>query len=187
MHKDRDITQRQNLKLSEALTLCQRELAQVRESQESLLEQRSRLQRDCNAAVVSEQQLAQALASHLTKSFWEARQPPTPIGWRRFVGSRWPKLKRTFGKRQSAIETAEQISIRQIEQCALFDAAWYLRRNLDVAAAGLHPAAHFLRVGAAEGRDPGPKFSVATYMAKHPGLAEQGINPLLHHLLSVTS
>lgn len=187
MHNDKDITQREILKLSEALILCQRELAQVRESQEPLQEDCSRLQRERDEAAASEQQLAQALADHLSKAFWAARQPPAPIGWGRFIGSRWPMLKRLFGKRQSAAEAAEQANIRLIEQAGEFDAGWYLRRNPDVAAAGLHPAEHFLHAGSAEERDPGPTFSIAAYLAEHPEVVEQDINPLLHHLQSGTA
>ena len=40
----------------------------------------------------------------------------------------------------------------------LFDVDFYLRSYPDVAAAGLDPAAHYLLVGAREGRDPHPLF-----------------------------
>ena len=39
----------------------------------------------------------------------------------------------------------------------LFDADWYLAQYEDVARSGLDPLAHYLKHGAAEGRDPGPK------------------------------
>lgn len=38
------------------------------------------------------------------------------------------------------------------------DRAWYWRRYPDVLAADIDPVAHYLRQGAAEGRDPGPLF-----------------------------
>src|SRR5262249_39882370 len=41
---------------------------------------------------------------------------------------------------------------------ALFDRGWYLKTYPDVAAAGVDPAIHYLSSGAAEGRDPGPRF-----------------------------
>lgn len=44
-----------------------------------------------------------------------------------------------------------------------FDANWYLRCNADVAAAGADPLWHFVRFGAAEGRDPLPDFSLSAY------------------------
>lgn len=36
---------------------------------------------------------------------------------------------------------------------------WYLEANPDVAALGMDPAVHYLRYGAAIGRDPGKNFS----------------------------
>jgi hypothetical protein len=180
-----DIMQREVLKLSEALLLCQRELAQVREAQEPLQEQCSRLQRERDEAAATADQLAQALAGHLSSAFWKDQQPTVRIGWARFIGSRWPWLKRLFGTRQSAAVAAEQVQIRMIESSPLFDAKWYLGQNPDVAQAGINPATHFLRAGASEGRNPGPDFDVSAYMASHPGLAESGVNPLLHQMQSV--
>lgn len=40
-----------------------------------------------------------------------------------------------------------------------FDAAWYLRCYADVAASGMDPLTHFVRFGAAEGRDPAADVS----------------------------
>lgn len=64
----------------------------------------------------------------------------------------------------------------------LFDAAWYLSRNPDVAQADMDPALHYLHHGGREGRDPGPKFSGRAYLQQTPEAA--GANPLLHHLTS---
>ncbi len=50
----------------------------------------------------------------------------------------------------------------------LFDAAWYLARNPDVAAEGLEPLAHYLEYGAAERRDPNPLFDTNWYLAHNP-------------------
>ncbi|GAA3712714.1 hypothetical protein GCM10022421_19980 [Oceanisphaera sediminis] len=66
------------------------------------------------------------------------------------------------------------------QQSGLFDAAWYLRRYPDVAAAGMDPWLHYLRHGYKEGRDPGPGFSGSGYQWAEP--RAQGKNPLLHLL-----
>lgn len=50
-----------------------------------------------------------------------------------------------------------------LEQQGLFDAAWYLRRYPDIAAAGVNPLQHFIAHGATEGRDPNPGFSLSGY------------------------
>ena len=62
----------------------------------------------------------------------------------------------------------------------LFDAAWYGARHPDVGLSGMRPAAHYLHVGAALGRDPGPAFSSAAYLVAHPEAARAGVNPLVH-------
>ncbi len=180
MQNDVDTMQREIIKLSEAVVLYQRELAQVREVQEPLQEQCSRLQRERDEAVATAEQLAKALAKHLSTKFWDDRQTLRRIGWRQFIGSRWPWLRKTFGTRQSQAEAEEQAQVRLIEASPQFDAGWYLQQNLDVAEAGIHPASHFLHAGFAEARNPGPNFDVADYLSRHPKVAEIGINPLLH-------
>jgi hypothetical protein len=64
----------------------------------------------------------------------------------------------------------------------LFEAAWYLVTYPDVAAAGVNPLEHYLRHGAAEGRDPGPLFSTRWYLEAYPDVAAAGVNPLEHYL-----
>lgn len=172
--------QREILKLSEALLLCQRELAQVREDQEPLMEECSRLRSECNQTQSVLAEVSGALAEHLSQQFWQERQPATAISWRRFIGSRWPWL-RGLMVRSSPI-SEENAQIRLIEQSPLFQPAWYLQQYADVARAGIHPAAHYLLSGAAEGRDPGPEFSTADYLAAHPEVEQARLNPLLHNL-----
>lgn len=48
----------------------------------------------------------------------------------------------------------------------LFDGDYYLKKNGDVAQAGINPLLHYLMNGDAEGRDPHPLFSVAHYRAE---------------------
>ncbi len=182
MQRTIDMTQheREVLKLSEALLLCQRELAQVREQQEPLEERCCQLQADSSDSQTLSLQLAQALADQLAGAFWKERRPTAPITWRRFIGSRWPWLREHFGGGRT--DFAEDDQVRMIETSPLFDAAWYLRQYADVARAGIHPAAHYLRSGAQENRNPGPGFSTREYIAGHPELEESGMNPLVHHL-----
>ena len=65
---------------------------------------------------------------------------------------------------------------------SLFDSEWYLRNYPDVAAAGVDPALHYVRHGAAERREPGPGFGARWYLERHPDVAAAGLNPLLHYL-----
>jgi hypothetical protein len=76
-------------------------------------------------------------------------------------------------------------SRRHIELLAaseLFDRNWYLATYPDVAKAGSDPAQHYLRHGAGEGRDPGPRFSTSRYLKRYPDVVRAGMNPLLHYL-----
>ncbi len=79
-------------------------------------------------------------------------------------------------------EQQEAAAAARLRASPLFDAAWYLARHADIAAAGDDPVLHYLRHGAAELRDPGPFFSTSHYLAQYPDVAAAGHNPLLHYL-----
>lgn len=68
----------------------------------------------------------------------------------------------------------------KVRASAEFDPAWYLETNPDLLqlGLGLHPALHYLRFGAMEGRDPGPRFSSSAYARAH-ALGDSDV-PLLH-------
>lgn len=76
-------------------------------------------------------------------------------------------------RRTSALKRVEDALLRSWRQDAIagspfFDPAWYLEHNGDVQEAGADPLDHFLRHGEAEGRNPGPIFDSAAYVAMHP-------------------
>jgi hypothetical protein len=52
----------------------------------------------------------------------------------------------------------------------LFDPEWYARSYPDVARSGMDPLEHFLALGAAMRRDPGPRFSETFYRIADPSL-----------------
>lgn len=62
----------------------------------------------------------------------------------------------------------------------LLDADWYALAYPDVMQAGIGAARHYLATGAAEGRDPGPRFSSSGY--RHVKGLGRDVNPLVHHL-----
>ena len=70
----------------------------------------------------------------------------------------------------------------KIRNSGLFDADWYLAVYPDVAAAGLDPIAHYLKHGAAEGRNPGPRFDTIWYLSENPQAQAMGLNPLVHYI-----
>ena len=91
-----------------------------------------------------------------------------------------PHAKRWFeraSQRRALLRAA-----RKIRRSGLFDADWYRRNYPDVDAGGLDPALHYLRHGAAEGRDPGPAFGTRRYEAANPDVRAAGLNALLHFL-----
>ncbi len=62
----------------------------------------------------------------------------------------------------------------------LFDVAYYLAKNPDVAAAGVDPFQHYSTTGWKEGRNPSALFDTAYYLAHNADVAAAGVNPLLH-------
>ncbi|MGA7386138.1 MAG: hypothetical protein WBW81_16015 [Methylocella sp.] len=62
----------------------------------------------------------------------------------------------------------------------LFDREWYLEQYPDVRAGELDPYDHYLRHGAAEGRDPSPLFDTSWYLQQNPCVKDSGENPLVH-------
>lgn len=65
----------------------------------------------------------------------------------------------------------------------LFDPNWYLSSNPDVADSKINPLAHFLSVGAGEGRDPHLLFDTSWYLARNPDVAAANENPLVHYVM----
>ena len=72
--------------------------------------------------------------------------------------------------------------MRLVGASELFDTDWYLQQNPDVPKAGVNPLAHYLRRGAAEGRDPNPLFDSDWYLRQNPDVVKAGVNPLSHYL-----
>lgn len=65
---------------------------------------------------------------------------------------------------------------------AEFDRDYYLRRYDDVARAQIDPVTHYIRHGAAEGRDPSPLFATRYYLKRYPDVARSRMNPFFHYL-----
>jgi len=74
-------------------------------------------------------------------------------------------------------------TVRKIRK--VLDPEFYLRANPDVAAARMDPFKHYVKYGAAEGRQPHPLFDPVHYLAScsAAGTAHNSVeNPLLHFL-----
>jgi GT2 family glycosyltransferase len=72
-------------------------------------------------------------------------------------------------------------SVRKNGGAVLFDVAWYLGQNPDVAAMGIDPLDHYVKWGAGEGRNPNPLFETRWYLATNPDVAGAELNPLEHY------
>src|SRR5580700_10752365 len=64
-----------------------------------------------------------------------------------------------------------------------FDPAFYLERYPDVGAARMHPFAHYLLHGAAEGRKPNPWFDPDYYLERSPEARARGGDPFIDYFI----
>jgi hypothetical protein len=81
------------------------------------------------------------------------------------------------------ISNAEDDDILVIAGSGLFDEAWYIAQNPDVARSGINPLIHYVQHGAAEGRVPFPGFNAARYVENLQGTQRMRRNPLAHYIL----
>lgn len=84
--------------------------------------------------------------------------------------------------RRPTRDNGRDADVELVRATDLFDAAWYLASNPDVASAGIDPAEHYVLHGGYEGRDPGPRFASRRYLETYPDVADVGMNPLVHYL-----
>lgn len=66
-----------------------------------------------------------------------------------------------------------------VRRSGMWDAAWYLANNPDVAQSGQDPFHHYIVFGSREGRSPGPAFDAFSYRLLNPSAAR---HPLVHFL-----
>lgn len=158
-----DTLRLETVRLAESLQQCRLELAAVRGRQEILAENQA-------AADRAREQLAE-LARNLDARLIRGERGAAGLrGWvkRRLI---------------TTVPTPEEVAgAKELRKSRLFDGVWYLCTYPQVALTGLSPALHYLRLGAAEGKDPGPEFSTRHYLAKHPRIRRSNVNPLLNHL-----
>ena len=79
-------------------------------------------------------------------------------------------------------DTALSRVAKSIRQTGLFDDAFYLSHNHDVAEHEANALSHFLLYGASEGRKPNPIFDSRYYCSEYPDLAHLTENPLAHYI-----
>ena len=69
---------------------------------------------------------------------------------------------------------------RRLRASGLFDDAYYLAHSPESISEIGDPAMHYVRHGAAEGRNPNAAFDTTFYLSRHSDVQESGANPLDH-------
>ncbi len=90
------------------------------------------------------------------------------------------KLLDIFRHSRTAPEDLSK-ELQTVRESALFDSNWYREQNPDIGSDS-DPALHYLKIGAAEGRNPSAVFDGNWYLARYPDVAASRQNPLLHYL-----
>jgi glycosyltransferase involved in cell wall biosynthesis len=82
---------------------------------------------------------------------------------------------------QAAARLAEEIEL--LHDSPLVDPVWYRQTYPDLRDTPIDVARHYIKHGAAEGRNPGPLFNTRFYLDKNPDVAASSMNPLVHYIL----
>jgi lipopolysaccharide biosynthesis protein/glycosyltransferase involved in cell wall biosynthesis len=80
-----------------------------------------------------------------------------------------------------------KVDLNVIEKSELMDRAWYLQAYPELKDSEEDPAHHYVRIGSAEGKNPGPNFDTIFYLNTYPDVKRAGVNPLAHYLRSGAS
>lgn len=70
---------------------------------------------------------------------------------------------------------------RLIRSTKQMHSTWYRETYPDVASLGMDSAEHYLKYGAAMGRNPGKNFDTKFYLSEHPDASSGGLTPLEHY------
>ncbi|MDW7773249.1 MAG: hypothetical protein SCH71_10205 [Desulfobulbaceae bacterium] len=74
--------------------------------------------------------------------------------------------------------------VKIVRNSDLVDSHYYFETYPHVITAGLSAAEHYVRYGAQQGLNPSAEFNTQEYLAEYPEAAHNGINPLVHFILS---
>lgn len=157
------------------------------------------------AAETAMQQLASE-ATDRARLHAELQRVRQTVVWKlggpfRVFGRRFPSIARPVGKAMRALLSlvtlrflAQARSRKRSEdqraedrflilESGLFQEDWYAETYPDAANGRMSLVDHYLKYGAAEGRDPNPWFDSDWYLAANPDVVASGRNPLAHYAL----
>jgi len=126
---------------------------------------------------------ADSLRTHMENYRLERESIFDSTSWKLTAPLRWVSVSaRNFKHKIKATRYLFNSQYRLIKQSGLFDAAYYLEQNPDVALLGVNPIVHYLEYGAKEGRDPSQLFDTSFYLVQNSDVAKSATNPLLHYI-----
>ena len=70
-----------------------------------------------------------------------------------------------------------------IEKSGLFDVKYYLFTYPDVRTQDIDPITHYVKYGAAEGKNPSAEFNTSFYFRMYTDVFQSKINPFVHYVL----
>lgn len=78
------------------------------------------------------------------------------------------------------IRSVRNPDVELILGLGVFDSAYYLEHYPDLAESAVDPITHYLKYGAAEGRNPSVMFDTRYYLKNNQDVVRSGVNPLVH-------
>lgn len=162
-------------RLSSQIVASEQQIRELEDSARSMAVHMNAIEHD-----LAEMQNSKAWkAGLLLRKFRLMLMPPEGFRFRIALGLRkifvLPFVRR--GENKSLEEDLDLI-----RSSGLFNQAWYLENNKDVAKEKIDPLRHYLLFGGFEGRDPGPLFSSSDYLDAYHDVKASRINPLVHYL-----
>jgi hypothetical protein len=146
------------------------QLHQVQEELEIVYLQRNRLEIKTKEELLKKEQ-------ELTTSQIRIANLKQSVSWK--ITSPLRSISRPFNLLSKQKKKVRQ-QINLLKNCSLFDEAWYVATNQDVAQKGFDPVEHYILYGAVEGRNPSLNFNTLRYLEINADVAEAGMNPLVH-------
>jgi hypothetical protein len=148
------------------LEQARRELAEVRVALQAAVEARDAERQASERELEAHRAALSARDTELRQLRGALGAACRPRGLRRL----WDSLRR-------------RLAVRRIAASGLFDAGYYARTS-PPGGDGADPIRHYVKYGAAYGRNPHPMFDTSFYLRENPDVAPRGVNPLLHFIVA---